>query len=568
MSSCLKEGSLLVLFAVIFFSLICTLAGENHGPEVTISQGILQGKTMTTRYNRRVSAFLGVPYAQPPTGNRRFANPVAADGWNGIRNASVDSNKCPQVSGDDVVGDEDCLYLNIYKPELSENTTSRLLPVIVYIHGGQFMSGSDVSLVYGPEYLLDKDLILVTLNYRLGVLGYLSTGDTVASGNWGLKDQVLALKWVQSNVKYFGGDPDEVTLFGQSSGAASVHLLTMSDATIGLFHRYITDSGSALGAWAYKPSGLYSGRAFDLGKYVGCSNTSTDSLIECLRTVDFFDITASDQELYLWQSYPSILWVPTDEPDIDGAVLTDSPQNLIRDGRVQDLPWLSGVCQDDGLVESIAFYQNETLLDDFLANFDCALPSVLNWNHLPGWGAAWVEPIKSYYFNDFKADKNVILANLTVLLTEIIFHYPAYDALQQQFATNVNPQYFYNFDYRGALSMSYVYSGTTVDYGVAHGDDLIHLFPRTQTFSSFNETRSKEDYEMVDIMVELWTSFAIEGKPTTSAFGNDTNWEPFSITKNNNLRIGNKSDLTLTVEYSYFKERLQFWDELFSKVKL
>ncbi|XP_046751717.1 esterase E4-like [Diprion similis] len=570
MVSCYSiECLLLVLVLKNYVSIICAEdVNIDETPQVSIPQGKLQGTTRTTRHNRSISAFLGIPYAQPPTGNLRFANPVAANGWYGTRNASVDSNKCPQVFSGEIVGDEDCLYLNVYTLQLSENVTSQLLPVMVYIYGGKFITGSDVSLNYGPEYLLDKDVILVTLNYRLGPLGYLSTGDKVASGNWGLKDQVLALKWVQSNIKYFCGDPDQVTLFGQSAGAASVHLLTMLNVTIGLFHRYITGSGSALAAWAYRPSGLYADQAFDLGEYVGCSNTSTDSLIECLRTVDVSDILGSYPKFYLWESFPSVVWGPTDEPNIDGAVLTDSPQNLIRNGLVQDLPWISGVCQSDGLVTTSTFYKNETMVDDFLTNFDRVLPIFLNWNYLPDSGAAWIEPIKSYYFKDFEADRNVILAILTDLVSDVFFFYPLYVALRQQSTTAVNPQYFYNFDYRGELSHSNKYGGTMVNYGVSHSDDLIYIFPNTLKFSSLNKTRSKKDFEMVDIMVELWTSFAIEGKPTTPAFGNDTVWEPFSISQDNNLHIGNKSDLALTVEYSYFKERLQFWDDLIANMPL
>ncbi|XP_046752297.1 juvenile hormone esterase-like [Diprion similis] len=569
MVSCYSiECLLLALVLKNYVSVIWAEEVNTVEPQVDIPQGKLQGGIRRTRNNRTVSAFLGIPYAQPPIENLRFANPVPADGWNGTRNASVDSNPCPQILADEIVGNEDCLYLNVYTPQLSENATSGLLPVMVFIHGGGYLSGSDDSSQTGPEYLLDKDVILVTLNYRLGIFAYLSTGDKVASGNWAVKDQVLALKWVQSNIKYFCGDPDQVTLFGQSAGAASVHLLTMLNVTIGLFHRYITESGSALAAWAYRPSGPYADQAFDLGEYVGCSNTSTDSLIECLRTVDVSNIVGSYPKFHLWESFPSVVWGPTDEPNIDGAVLTDSPQNLIRNGLVQDLPSISGACQRDGLVLTAAFYQNETMLDDLLTNFDRVLPSLLNWNFLPGSGAAWIEPIKSYYFKDFGADKNVILANLTDLVSDVNFFYPLYVALRQQSATAVNPQYLYNFDYRGELSYSYKYAGTTVNYGVSHTDDLIYIFPVTLAFRSFNETRSKKDFEMVDIMVGLWTSFAIDGKPTTSAFGNDTEWEPFSIEKENHLHIGNNSDLALTVEYSYFKERLQFWDDLIANVPL
>lgn len=129
--------------------------------------------------------------------------------------------------------------------QLPENTSSTLLPVMVWIHGGGWIGGSHSSARFEPEYLLDADVVLAAPNYRLGPFGFLSTGDEVASGNWALKDQILALRWVQDNIKYFGGDPDQVTLVGQSAGAVSIHLLTLSHATVGnklIYYVYCTMS--------------------------------------------------------------------------------------------------------------------------------------------------------------------------------------------------------------------------------------------------------------------------------------------------------------------------------------
>ncbi|XP_046414130.1 juvenile hormone esterase-like isoform X3 [Neodiprion fabricii] len=228
-----------ILLSIFFSSSFGYLDGTTE-PEVTFSQGNLRGKIMTTTHGRKVSAFLGIPYAQPPVGNKRFANPVPAGGWKGIRNATADGNMCPQLSNIDYVsfvGDEDCLNLNVYTPQISNRKNSSLLPVMAYVFGGRFLTGSTKSSVYSPAYLLNQDVVLVTFNYRLGVLGFLSTGDEVASGNWGLKDQVLALEWVQRNIRHFHGDPDRVTLFGHSSGSACVHLLTLSKLTIVFYEK-------------------------------------------------------------------------------------------------------------------------------------------------------------------------------------------------------------------------------------------------------------------------------------------------------------------------------------------
>ncbi|XP_046751105.1 esterase E4-like [Diprion similis] len=567
---CSAKGVLsLFLLTISVCSINHVQAKDIAAPVVTIPQGTLQGIIRTTNHNRNISAFLGIPYGQPPIGNLRFANPVAADGWNGSRNATVDLSMCPQNSGDIVVGDEDCLWLNLYTPQLPENTTSALLPVMVYIYGGGFKTGNARSDRYGPEYLLDADIVLVLPSYRVGPLGFLSTGDEVASGNWGLKDQVLALKWVQNNIKYFGGDPDRVTLAGASSGSGSVHILTLSDATIGLFHKYITQSGSALSTWAHFPRAAYANRAFQLGEYVGCFNHTSESLIDCLRTIDFTDIIATQPLFLEWHTYPGMVWGPTDEPDVEGALLIDSPTNLFAAGKIRDLPWISGVVRDEGTMYSGDFVDDKELFRDFLENYDFALPLIMCLTYQPDNGTSYVDGIKSYYLNnDLTNNTNVILANITHAFGDGMFRYPAYDALLQQHSLAKNPQYFYTFNYQGTFTNSYLFHNTTTDLGVAHGDDTFYIFAPELQFAglNINKTTSKKDLEMVDIMVQLWTSFVTNGTPTTLAL-NGTIWKPYSAAENNYLQIGNGPEVELNVRYSFFEERMKFWATLKETVK-
>ena len=137
------------------------------------------------------------------------------------------------------MGDEDCLNLNVYSPKLD----SKKRAVVVYIHGGAFIMGGGASYFFGPGYLLEQNIVLVTFNYRLGPLGFLSTSDSSAAGNQGLLDQVMVLQWVRDNIDKFGGDPDKVTIMGEDAGAASVTLMAMSPLASGLFHRAIALSG-------------------------------------------------------------------------------------------------------------------------------------------------------------------------------------------------------------------------------------------------------------------------------------------------------------------------------------
>lgn len=538
---------------------------NSTSPKVTIIQGALQGVNLVTNQGRKTYGFLGIPYAQPPIGDLRFANPVAAGCWNGTLNATVDSNMCPQtdfLSGN-VEGDEDCLYLNVYTPMLPSSETCNSLPVMVWIYGGSFMSGSGNSAVYGPKYLLDKDVLLVVPNYRVGALGFLSTGDEASPGNYGLKDIVLSLEWIQENIKYFGGDPGQVTVFGQSSGAASAQLLALSDSSKGLFQRYVTQSGSALAYWAYRPSISYTERAVQLGEYLGCSSTDSTILVNCLRALSASQIVDATLKMFVWQGYPEVIWGPTDEPDIKGAFLMDSPANLLASGIASDIPWMTGVTRDDGLSTSAVFHDNPELFNYFLAN-DTILPYVIEYNDHVDNVTDFTTTLKAYYLNDLNADTNLLLSNTTNLVTDGSMAYPQRNAIHQHIALGGQPPYVYTFAYRGTFSYSYYWSGgDTANFGVAHGDDVIYLFPQSDSiFVTIEKEMSETDLEMVDIMAELLVSFATTGIPNTTGLSDDVIWEPYNVCSKNYLQIGNDSELTLNVGYFFHGDEMQFWETL------
>ncbi|XP_026480235.1 venom carboxylesterase-6-like [Ctenocephalides felis] len=203
-------------------------------------------------WKKQYCAFLGIPYAKPPIGDLRFEPPVR-NIIDSTYNETIEANglkdMCVQKGR---LGKEDCLYLNIYTPMLNSslNNNNKTYPVMFWIHGGSFHSGSGTYNLYGPDYLVHEDVILVTFNYRLGVFGFLSAPEWKIYGNMGLKDQLLALQWVNENIEYFKGNKSSITLIGESAGAASVHYLMMSNLTKGLYHRAILQSGSALSPWA------------------------------------------------------------------------------------------------------------------------------------------------------------------------------------------------------------------------------------------------------------------------------------------------------------------------------
>lgn len=178
-------------------------------------------------------------------------------------------------------GQEDCLFVNVFTPDIAP---ANPLPVVVAIHGGAYHAGSGDWL--GPEFLLDEDVILVTFNYRVGPLGFLSLGNAEYSGNNGLKDQLLALKWVNRNIQQFGGDVSKITLYGHSSGASSAHFHVLSAQCKGLFQRAILGSGSVLNKWALNPKGNHIDVVKKLALAEGLSDANDADLIKYLQSVD------------------------------------------------------------------------------------------------------------------------------------------------------------------------------------------------------------------------------------------------------------------------------------------
>ncbi|KAL6741099.1 hypothetical protein Aduo_014389 [Ancylostoma duodenale] len=222
---------------------------------VKTNYGMIEGKRHVTAKGFKIDAFLGVPYAQPPVGELRFKKPQRLEPWDGVKKCKQFGNRSVQ---DDMFWDkftintpqsEDCLYLNIFAPAIDP---VKSYPVMFYIHGGGFMMDSAVR--YKPDkmarLLVSHGVVVVTIQYRLGYLGYFCTGDDVAKGNYGLWDQLEALKWTKENIHHFGGDPNRITVAGQSAGAVSTDLLSLSPLSRDMFHRKIVMGGSTFCYWS------------------------------------------------------------------------------------------------------------------------------------------------------------------------------------------------------------------------------------------------------------------------------------------------------------------------------
>ncbi|CAH1997714.1 unnamed protein product [Acanthoscelides obtectus] len=341
----MSAKALILLLAVIFVE--SKISDERNRPTTVTPLGKVEGEWRTSFEGRKYASFEGIPYAKPPIGDLRFAEPHPAEPWVGVWNATK-IYECPHTTMIDRTqnpsGDEDCLYLNVYIPVRKQ---LEKLDVVIHIHGGGFIYGYSNEFI-GEKYVMDRDLILVTFNYRIGALGFLSTGDEVVPGNNGLRDQTLVLHWVQNNIESFNGNPKSVTLTGFSAGAASLHLHYLTPHSKGLFHRGISLSGSALNPWTIRLNPLKNARR--LAKSVGCEMDDTKKMVMCLKSRPASQLVVHTGRLHYYGGMPFCLFQPVVDKYAKKPFLEDLPENLLKAGRVLDVPWMASYTKDDGLM--------------------------------------------------------------------------------------------------------------------------------------------------------------------------------------------------------------------------
>ncbi|XP_047004792.1 acetylcholinesterase-like [Schistocerca americana] len=309
--------------------------------------------------------------------------PQPATSWSGVRDALSLADDCaqPKLQGaQPSTGSEDCLYLNVFVPTAASGS----LPVMVHIHGGSFRTGSPSS--GAPDYFVEKGVVMVSVAYRLGALGFLSLQNDDIPGNAGLKDQVLALQWIQRNIAAFGGDPSRVVVFGESAGGSSVSHLLLSPATKGLFSGVIMESGVATTPWALtdKPRERAYRMAEALGfQAQGGNHTDDDDarLAAFLRSVNYSDLATDDSVAlsHFEKRCPvHLAFVPVVEPPSDSAVIIDPPADVLRAGSYNQVPIILGVTSGEGSVVYLsAGLLTEVGIADMKENFTALVGSQL-----------------------------------------------------------------------------------------------------------------------------------------------------------------------------------------------
>ncbi|KAK7602467.1 hypothetical protein V9T40_008056 [Parthenolecanium corni] len=521
--------------------------------------GAVNGTTGKSRDGREFLAFYGIPFAEPPVGNLRFKPPVELKSWTGIREVQKWPPACIQSrpfggNSTTVVGQEDCLYLNVFTPVLKVSPETPKLSVMIYIHGGAFMGGH--SSMFGPEYFMDKDIVLVTIQYRLGSFGFLGLGVNDLLGNFGLKDQTMALRWVNKNIGAFGGNAHNVTLFGGSSGSASVHLLMFMPPNKGLFHKAIMQSGNAFSAWAVnsRKNGRLLTTAFAVA--TSCYRRKIKSMVICLQELPAIELVNAENRLTMWENEPMPFFKPMVEGD-DEMLLSVSLPYLPHGSNYQvKIPWMIGMNSAEGAFRAAPLLTNDGKSGKELnENYLRYVPIITHtmYNSDPEKLAEISERIKVYYFGtaDIGPQTDSQLVNM---FTDASFTYPL---IKSVLSHKNKTTYVYLYDHNNQAKMyKNQYGIYEKDLGVYHGQELIELFAG---FGNSGKL-SSDDLKISKHLIDYWTNFAIYGNPNGKDFASREIWIPTKIGSEVDylwIRSGGSS-----MAKGLLLDRYKFWDSL------
>jgi len=546
------------------------------GPCVTVEGvGKLQGSWENTQWShRRINQFMGIPFGETTAGEYRFAPPRAKaplnDGNHNVYDASYFSwitnwwdRVCPQpglnfagelnpmlaMQNDSrleeavrglpgaVIGSEDCLHLAVHTPELPSANHNPKLPVMVYIHGGSFMLGGYIGA--GPRKLLERDMVLVSLQYRVGPLGFLCLPDDQIGGNVGLMDQLLALQWVHDHIADFGGDPDRVTIQGESAGSASVTYHLLSPLSQPYFHQAIAESGSALSGWAFDSKPEQHGK--NVSKHIGCPTDDMNKLVTCLKGEKTHqEIVLGHNQFVKTEREAARMGFGGSSPcsQTHGAqkFVDKHPKEYLME-RISNPPKnpkkaMFGSNKHEGsfvlgMIYNSYLQPNDIMNDeDFLRYyFSSTLLEALGLKEDSG---VIYELINYRFFKDHELGNwDLMIDGLINMVGTFFIKASTYEFMKFHDLGNAET-YFYSFEHYGGPSLwNFLFPGgipgDPIPRGVTHGDELIYLFSAGVFDLTFL------DWEIARVISNLWANFVIHGDPTSPEFPiriPDPSWEP------------------------------------------
>lgn len=529
--------------------------------------GKVQGIRTKSALNQSYISFLGIPYAQKPIGNLRFKDPQKPSPWNEVLQACEEKSGCLSIDEfqKSLVGSEDCLYLNIFTKDVRPKNP---YPVIVYIHGGAFRSGSSSLSLYKPDYLLMADVLVVTFNYRVGPLGFLYLDDSKLNvpGNAGLKDQLMTLNFVKDNIKSFGGDPDNITLMGHSAGGGSVSWHCLSDISRNLFARAIIMSGSALNTWAITPKREW---ALRLAKALGYDGNDCDEgyILDFLQNADPVKMIEEQKRLIRPEESGKITFpfAPHIEPYVtSNTFIAKHPIDLVKTAWSNEIDILIGGTSDEGLM----YLQVIREIPNFLASLklkNMVPEDVTELSDDDPIRLHFAEKLQQTYYSSSCRDSTKDELAFCKLQTDKTFWHGLQRIVQgRQNSGGKGKTYLYRFAVDSPTQNHYKINRYGPDLrGVCHADEISYLFKNI--YGDVPERASME-FKAIERFVSVITSFAIAGHPNANIINADMENVTFKPvdSKCPPFKCLNFAE-NLTFGYHPDLERLAVWDSIYTE---
>ncbi|CAH0717348.1 unnamed protein product, partial [Brenthis ino] len=515
----------MLFFLLLSYCVVFVSASELRvDPLVLIDQGLVRGLRSS---DGTYSSFLGIPYASVDLENP-FGPALEHPGFGGdVYNAYYGSVRCPQFttsvssSGDEVL---DCLRLNIYSPTYA--SVLNPLPVLVWIHGGEF--GTGYGGEYGPENLVKQGIIVVTINYRLGPYGFMCLDIPAVPGNQGLKDQYEALVWVRNNIKSFGGNPYNITIAGQGAGSSSVLLHLYSDKKK-VYGKVIAESGTPQNIGTFVEADTYA--AIKLAAHLGFNTTSTEDALNFLKQTSHELVTAAAVDLDLKLR-------PCREKSFSGIsnfIETDS-NSLSNEKKIRNTPVLIGHTRrevsDLTSIYGSNYYKRDPFYEKIEDNFNLNDDQLIEASNF----------VRHFYIGDEPVSK-ALHSELETFDSDIVYNHPIQRTISHLLNENANPIYEYEFSF----------VDSSAENRDANSNELGYLFKM-----STNKIDTNDNNKLItDRVATLWANFIKYGNPTPEV--NEllpVMWAP--ITKNTRPYL--VIDLDLDLKSRIYKDRMAFWD--------
>lgn len=482
----LKYITSVALTLLIFSS--CT---QLEPGQVKIAQGLLQGTIEDD-----LIVFKGIPFAAPPVGDLRWKAPQPVEKWEGVKQ-TTEYAPAPMQGGNPASGkSEDCLYLNVWTPAKSADEK---IPVLVWIYGGGFSFGSTSDPVHNGEHLARKGVVLVSIAYRVGQLGFLAHPDLSAenpntvSGNYGLLDQIAGLKWIQDNIAAFGGDPDNVTIFGESAGGIAVSMLCASPLAKGLFHAAISQSGGSFGPTR---STTFPGENMKTLQQAQQDGIEYAKKVGASSIAELREIEADKLPLGMGMGGA---W-----PIVDGYVIPDDQFKLYEAGKYNDVPVLIGYNSDEGLS-----FPSGSTPEEYIAGVERRFG-----------------PFSDDLLKAYPVGENNVPRSARNLMRDAAFGWHTWSWARLQSKAGNSEVYFYYFDQHPERSEG----SPEFDHGTPHGVDVPFVFMNLDP-----KHASESDLSISETMATYWTNFAKYGHPNGEGV---TDWPAFSEASPNVMYLG------------------------------